>query len=63
MVMLCPTVPCLTRKVMTFGDGSALLPGEAIDRVLRDGYPPGRPGEVYRQFLRAVEKVELDGCW
>ncbi|MGP4030094.1 glycosyltransferase family 8 protein [Actinomadura sp. 3N407] len=29
----------------------------------RDDYPPGRPGEIYRQFLRAVGKVEFDGRW
>ena len=34
MVMLRPTVPCLTRKVMTFAGGSVLVPGEGIDRVV-----------------------------
>ncbi|WP_256790323.1 MULTISPECIES: glycosyltransferase family 8 protein [Frankia] len=27
----------------------------------REGYPPGRPGDLYRQFLRAVEEAESDG--
>jgi lipopolysaccharide biosynthesis glycosyltransferase len=42
--------------------GASVLHFAGPAKPWRDGYPPGRPGEVYRQFLRAVEKVEFDGC-
>lgn len=39
MVMLFPTVPCLTWKVMTFAGGSVLVPDEGIVRVLPEMVP------------------------
>ncbi|MFI6182975.1 hypothetical protein ACIA8R_46130 [Nonomuraea sp. NPDC051191] len=54
MVMLRPTVPGLTRKVMTVGPGSVLPPGDRTVRVkVLPGaiWPPHRLGEVVTEML------------
>jgi lipopolysaccharide biosynthesis glycosyltransferase len=43
--------------------GASILHFAGPAKPWREDYPPGRPGEVYRQFLRAVEEAEHDGRW
>ncbi len=55
MVMLRPAVPCLTRKVMTLGAGSVLVPGEGIVGVV----PPMVPAPDWLTTSALASSVEM----